>query len=483
MKIKNWLITSYLIVMITPIIIGIFIFIGINSCNKKEELNDYIKFMNKVNYYEKYVENPNLYTKVQRDLHLLKEEDKFLLKINLYDKYGGKLYSTFSQDMISFLNEKDLYSNLYSIQRKYKTEEIKNPVLLNGDVIGFYQITMARNDVVKNINYLTIIALVIFILALMLVLAFAVYFLNKKINRPVSSLINAMKAYAEGEEDIQINYNKKDEVGDLINHFILMKNDLDKNKKQIEIQQKDKEYLIAAISHDLKTPLTSIRAYGEALMEYKNLSDEEIDHYTSIIINKSDFMKNMLEDLLTYTLLNTKYDLDKVQVEGEEFLEMLFSGYDELCYINNVTLKKEIKVSGIYEVDVKAIIRVIDNLVNNGLRYVPKGGEIFLGAYSSEFSLPQWMDEEIKEKLNKNREDNIIIFVKNDGEPIKKSEQEIIFKAFYQVDDSRNKKGNRGTGLGLSIVRAIIEKHGGKIELISEKDFGTLIAFFIKKVR
>lgn len=150
----------------------------------------------------------------------------------------------------------------------------------------------------------------------------------------MSMLVKDMKAYTRGDPTIQFEYNKSDEVGDLINHFNELKGEIEVNKKEIERQHKEKEYLIAALSHDLKTPLTAIRAYSEAINRYDNLSEDTIKDYSSIIINKSDYMKKMLEDLLAYTLLTTEEELNLVEVDGEEFLEMLFYGYDELCEKN-----------------------------------------------------------------------------------------------------------------------------------------------------
>src|SRR3712207_5709728 len=184
-----------------------------------------------------------------------------------------------------------------------------------------------------------------------------------------------MEAYTKGEPTIQFKYNKSDEVGDLINHFNDLKGEIEVNKKEIEKQHKEKEYLIAALSHDLKTPLTAIRAYSEAINRYDNLGEDTIKDYSSIIINKSDYMKKMLEDLLAYTLLTTEEELNLVEVDGEEFLEMLFYGYDELCEKNNIILSKNIDVYGNYYLDVNSMIRVIDNLISNSIRYTKNGGK------------------------------------------------------------------------------------------------------------
>src|SRR5699024_2106674 len=112
-------------------------------------------------------------------------------------------------------------------------------------------------------------------------------------------------------------------------------------------QQKDKEYMIATLSHDLKTPLTSIRAYAEALEKEKGLTKEEYQSYNRVITEKATFMKEMLDDLLTYTLLQSpSYELDSVVVDGEEFFEMLLSDYERVCEQNKLSLHTSVHVSG-----------------------------------------------------------------------------------------------------------------------------------------
>ncbi len=473
MKIKKWLISSYLIIILVPIITALFIYKGIDHCNKKVEFNNYINTINKAEFYEKKLKDPKLYKKVQKNTSLLEEEDKTSVQINLYDNNGFTMYSSLNTVGGAFpLNSEQLYSNLYNLQVGYRANTIKKPVLVNGDIIGFYEIIVARENLIKEVNKVAIVSFILFVSVVSLVFIVAIYFLNKKIIKPVKMIIRSMNSYAKGEDNTIPKYNKKDEIGELINHFIIM-------KEEIEKQKKDKEYLIAAISHDLKTPLTSIRAYGEAIREHEDLNKEDLNKYSSIIINKSDYMKTMLDELFTYTILNTKYDLDKVQVDGEEFIDMLFDGYNELCEKQGVNLIKDIKVNSNLEVDVNSIIRIVDNLVNNALRYVTTGESICLGAYSTDVSLPSWLGEDVIEELNSRRKEYTMIFVKNHGEPIKKEEQDKIFKAFYQSDDSRNKENNSGTGLGLSIVKLIIEKHGGHVDIVSKDNFGTLIACFL----
>lgn len=343
-----------------------------------------------------------------------------------------------------------------------------------------------RSNIIKGVNDATIKAIIIFTLVFITVLLCMIKFMNKKFNNPIQMLIKAMKAFPLGEES-SIDYKANDEIGELINHFNYMKGEIIEKNNEIEKEQKSKEYMIAAISHDLKTPLTSIRAYAELM----NVQEEKNNKYVKGILNKCDYMTNMLQDLLMYTILSSNYNMDFVDVEGEEFFEMLFSGYEELCKKNNINYLSEIKVNRNYKVDVKQMIRLVDNLVANAIRHTEKGKHIYIGAFSSQYELPNWVQGDDREKINSFRKSNTVIIVKNEGEEIPKEDIKRIIEPFYKGDRARNidrkklgtglEKG--GTGLGLSIVKLIIEKHGGEINILSSKDRGTLMVCVLKEER
>ncbi|EET84238.1 histidine kinase, partial [Clostridium carboxidivorans P7] len=233
-------------------------------------------------------------------------------------------------------------------------------------------------------------------------------------------------------------------------------------------QQKSKEYMISAISHDLKTPLTAIRAYAEAMINDESLDIKDNKNKALVILNKSDYMKNMIDDLMMYNLLTTEYKMNFVELEGSEFFEMLFSGYDESCTQKKIKLTIDIDVQGKYKVDVRQMTRVVDNLMANALRYTPVDGYICMGAVSLDNEMPGWLKIGTENKTIPWKKDGLLIVVKNQGDGIIDKEKEKVFMPFYQSDDSRNKKLWNGVGLGLSIVKLVIEKHYGEVKVFSE---------------
>lgn len=480
MKLKKWIILSYIIVMLIPILTAGFLYKWIEDYNKRIEITDYIETINKFDKYEEKLNNPEIYLQEKGNLKILDNDEKNKIQIKLYSKHGFIFYSSLNYDYKYYQNSELLYKNLYEIKHGHRADSIKKPVFKDNEIVGFYEISIVRDRWLKGVNFRTSFATALFIIIALAIFLYAVWLIDRKLNKPVKKLIYAMNMFAKGQ-NVDIKYNKKDELGELITHFTSMKEDIEEKKGQLLKQQKIKEYMIAAISHDLKTPLTAIRAYAEACNTQSNMPEETIKNYTSIILNKCDYMKNMLDDLLTYTVLTSDYKMDFKEVEGQEFFEMLFSGYDEICEKKELNLHVDVNINGMYKVDVNQMIRVVDNLVNNGIRYTPQNKNIYLGAFSDDFSLPSWIDGEFTNIIDDFRKDGAVLIVKNDGQAINQDEYKKIFTPFYQIDASRNKTKDKGTGIGLSTVKLIVEKHGGKIKVLSKDGYGTIMICYLRR--
>lgn len=480
MKIKKWLILTYIVIMILPLINLIVVYESTEAFSKKILIKDYVNTNNLIIKYEKVLNDQDLYINTPDEFHIIKASDKPVISITLYNKSGIVFYSTENTSFGQRVDYNELYKNIGEIKESLNDFTFKRQVLdKGGNILGFYKIVVLRKEVSRNTKYVTTLGVVVFLLSFLLVLFFAIKLLNKKLNKPLKILMEDMTAYGKGSSLNLYNYNEKDEIGELISHFEAMKEKLNKYNEEIEKTRKSKEYMIAAISHDLKSPLTSIRAYAESLSSSEDMPSPKRIDYANVIINKSDFMYTMIEDLLTYTLLSSDVKMDFVEVDGEEFFEMLFNGYNELCEKNGIKLNVNIDVSGMYKVDVKYMMRCIDNLIANAIRYSTKGNFIYIGAISSKGILPSWVDEEYRKDLFKLKEGGALIIVKNTGMGINKDDINKITEPFYQVDTSRNKNKKHGSGLGLSIAKMIIENHSGTLKIFSDGKDNVIVALLI----
>ncbi len=345
MKIKSWLFVSYLIVMILPLLAAYYLYVWINAYNDEIEVKDYFEKWTELQAILPVLEEPELY-QVGRAYPELDSITSDKLEVNLYLKEGFQIYTSNPLKQLEnmmLLNTQRLYEDLYKFEASFNSYSYKQPVFIGTDIVGFFDVKLLRSEWIKGVSNMSTYVIVAFALIFITIFSAVVYFVNRKLNKPLKRLIIQMRAFAKNEEIEPIRI-KNDEIGELANSFKEMREQIDATQEQLKQEQKEKEYMIASISHDLKTPLTSIRAYAEGLTNKEN-----IEEYSSIIIEKSQYMKQMIDDLLMYTLLQSpNYQLNKVDVDGNEFFEMLISDYELLCKEQQIKLQTICDVSGNY---------------------------------------------------------------------------------------------------------------------------------------
>lgn len=485
MKIRNWLMISYIIVMLLPIMALYLFYITVSSYDQKRDMLEYMEFTKSLSELEPVLENP-VYYKIQPQKQYRKVDslaDKSM-RITLYRYDGILLYSSSQEPFVGRLTKLDknqLYKNVNQFQKNLRTYSVKKPVTgSEGELVGFYEVTISRDEWLRGVQDRTILIFGGLFIFMIIVFLTVVYLLNRKLNQPLQSLQRQMTAFADGRKVLSSNPLSNDEIGELQTYFYRMKEQIEKSQQEVVQQQKEKEYILAALSHDLKTPLTVIQAYSEALQSNRQLSEKEKKEYQTILFEKLAYMKQLIDDLTLYaTLQASHHQTELVEVEGEEFFDMLLSGYEEPCSKKGIKLRIDQRISGTYRVNVKQMVRLADNLVANAIRHTDSGKEILLAALSSDEHLSQEVFPVFKEELDEWRKGGTIILIQNEGNSIPEPMQEKIFLPFVQVDGSRGHGGS--SGLGLSIAKMLIERHEGKIKLWSSAGYGTLAVCWIKE--
>ena len=484
MKIKYWLMTSYLIVMFLPIVAVYLLYVSLSNFDMEQDIKEYLHFQDVVGKLENTLSDETLYSiQPQENYRHIQDLSDDQLKIDLYRYDGIHLYSTMKTIGAANLakyNPDYLYQNLNEYQKGARTYSYKRLVFNNEDqIVGMFEITLSRNAWVEATNKRTTIMLVLLGSFFLLLYGVVIYAINRKLNKPLNELQHHMKAFAAGVELDKPLVPSKDEIGVLIDHFELMKKQIVETREKLAKQQREKEYMVASLSHDLKTPLTVIRTYTEAL-ENHDLSEEERKEYQKILEEKLDHMKEMINDLSVFTALQSEKNLlHKVPVNGNEFFDMLFSGYEEACNQKNIKLTISYSVKNSYKLDPRQIVRIVDNLMDNSIRHTPVNKRIWLAGIASNKPLPDWIFPEFRDDMEDWRKEGTVILCQNEGKGMKQSQLAHVFQPFYQDDPSRGKGAT--SGLGLSIAKMIMEKHDGKIKIWSTEDKGTLVACWLKE--
>ena len=476
MKIKSWLLLTYLLVMILPLLTLYGLYVSINAHYQDKNVEEYFEKWNIVTDMKSVLDDPALYTRRERydELKSLSSEQ---LMVTLYSANGRILYSSHPLTAYnSFELRNNVYKNLYELKQNYETFVYKEPVYENGTIKGIYKITLVRTEWLEQVNTKTALVVSGLVVVLLLLYGVVVYFLNVRLNYPAKRLIEQMRAFAQGEKTHSLPI-KKDELGELTSSFQAMQQEITSAREKLEVEQRQKEFMVASLSHDLKTPLTSIQAYTESLLAGR-LTESEKREYLQIIGAKSDYMKQLLDDLMMFTLLQSPtYAMELVKVEGSEFFEMLVCDYEQISIEKGFEATTMIQVNDSYRVNPKQLMRVVDNIVSNAWTYTNPGGEIHIAAFELPH-IPIWCQGELRAQLTKK---GIYIVVQNSGMTLSKEQSEQMFEPLYQIDESRSSIGQRGAGLGLSIAKRIIEKHNGTIQAISNNSNTAIIVWLPKE--
>ncbi|GAK06146.1 two-component sensor histidine kinase [Geomicrobium sp. JCM 19037] len=326
----------------------------------------------------------------------------------------------------------------------YSHFHMKEPVFVNDEIVGFFEVSIPRTERLAYVQSRSTLVFGASVVVVLFMSALIWFVLNRRINKPIQALRVDMDRFAKHVDSSEsILYKKRDEIGELIQHFEQMKQETYEARKRVQQEQKEKETMTAALSHDLRTPLTSVLAYTESLQE-RELEPKTKEKYLATIRKKSLHMQQLIEDLHTFNLLKSDTVKErKVTIDGDEFFEMLTDGYDELCASKQITLNKQVNMSGSYDVHVNHMMRLVDNLVSNAIRHTPIGGEIHL-LFQDAGQLPEWLFTQVDIDFQHFG----VLIVQNEGETIDMVEANRIFEPFYQSDSSRTKEQGQHSGLG-----------------------------------
>src|SRR5690625_4656553 len=325
--------------MLLPLVAAYFLFAWITTYDQEKKVSEHLQVLTELETIKDALNDTQLYMgkPSEEEITPLLKDD---LSITLINKDGFILYAsnqvTQPSHMVNF-NKEQLYEDLYELKQGYHAYSYKQPVFHNNDLVGFFQIEKGCQQWVDAVSQRTVIVSIILMTIFSLIFLTVVILMNRKLTKPLAQLMGEMSSFAAGEAIVERSVSK-DEIGELKQHFYKMSHKIHEAQQTIKQEQETKEYMIASVSHDLKTPLTSIKAYAESLQK-EQLTETEVNQYKQIIVEKAKFMQHMLDDLLTYTLLQSpSYKIERVEVDGAEFFDMLLSGYGPLVESHHLHL-------------------------------------------------------------------------------------------------------------------------------------------------
>lgn len=287
---------------------------------------------------------------------------------------------------------------------------------------------------------------------------FFVWLMSKRmadsILKPLQEISAVIRKADFGKEKIEFQNYSYSELQEITDALQTMNNQIAKNLENLEREKQIRQEFFTNASHELKTPLTSIRGYSELLRQHAITDPDQIDHCLDCVLKESDHMTKLINDILTISKLEAKdYVVQKSHIKLKDLLENVLKSLSVQAKAMNLDIDASCENVTVYA-NLDHIQGILYNLISNAIKYNKPNGKIIII---------------IKERL-----DNILIKVMDTGIGISKEDQEKVFQRFYRVDKQRSKIV-AGTGIGLAIVKHIVQFYNGSISLKSKENEGTSI--------
>ncbi|MEN9937358.1 MAG: hypothetical protein RLZZ387_3937 [Chloroflexota bacterium] len=280
----------------------------------------------------------------------------------------------------------------------------------------------------------------------------------------VSALHRSAAAIATGDLTVRVPEMGHDELAALARTFNHMADQLAAGAAERERQEQARRELVAAVSHDLRTPLASLRAMTEALSDGVVDDQATTARYYDTMQAQIGQLNQLIEDLFSLSRLDAgALELDMQPVDPELLIGDVLAGHSPQAAAKGVRLVARSEPGlGPALLAPQQITRVLDNLLSNALRHTPSGGCVTVGAAGV-------------------RGTELLAFeVADTGEGIAAEDLPHVFERFYRGDKSRSRVSG-GAGLGLAIARGIVEEHGGAIDIESAAGQGTRVRFTVRR--
>ncbi|HBH0460099.1 TPA: HAMP domain-containing histidine kinase [Clostridioides difficile] len=436
----------------------------------------YIHSLNKdiypPNYYERQVPRIEKYIN-EKNITLLSQSNEEGLKrtirgddmlYQVVDNNGNILYGTNPKKL--FKTKEELFNNF--INKTVRKGGYIHTVPIKGDngkiegaVILFYQVKITFANIRGRFVFAVI------IMALFSPFLYIVGFTRwlskrfvKNINQPLHLLIDASKKIKEKDLDFEIDYYSDNELGKLCSAFSEMKDELKGSLSAQWKMEQERVEMVEALTHDLKSPLSIILGYTDALIGNNTDDNEKLHRYLTVIRENTEKSAALVQKMqYTSDLEKSNIQLNLVPINLPEFLRQKVQDYELQAHQKEVELilKMQGNIQSPIQIDVDRLTRIFDNIISNSLQYTPSGGNISIT---------------VKDEKN-----CISYEICDSGRGFSSKDLKKALDKFYRGDEARQTKGGH-SGLGLYIVKQLVEQLGGSVKIENSKSGGACVKFW-----
>lgn len=460
MSIKKKVVISNILSFLIPVFISIVaLFISFNAVEERFDDSYYYKYSEIIQKIVRSIDEEN-YEKAIENVKEI-EKDGYLVSLVLNDniEYESDNYSIYSTKVMqNYFENKIIETDMgnYTVIGDVGEfnfinlgSEKENSYLSIFKIESRPTIEERNKEDVDYIMKVILFVLLAAIIAIILTTSIVTFIILNSILKPLELLQSGTNQIREGNLNFAINYTRDDELGAVFGDFENMRKQLLNSREEEKRYQENRKELIAGITHDLNTPLTSIKGYTAGLLDGIADTREKQTNYLKKINGAANQMSELINELLLYSTL----DMDNVSFN---FIKTDLVEYFKDCILEIESQYKSKNMNLLFTTDLSTgkayanidwihFKRVVLNILNNSIKYKKAGeGNVHIN-----------LSEE---------DENYIIKFSDDGIGVPKDEIANIFEVFFRLDKSRNKKTG-GSGLGLAIVKNIVTAHSGNIRV------------------
>ena len=348
------------------------------------------------------------------------------------------------EEVASSLNGRECFSVRYSTVNKKNELYYAVPLLLNGNIFSLRLSMPIEANIYWSGNYFaTLLFCSIFILALILGFSFL---LSNHVIKGIENLKLAASHYQKQDFSFESAVTSPKELKDLSVTMNVMAKTIGQNVDQLKKLEKVRKDFVANVSHELKTPITSIKGYSETLLDGAIEEKEIARNFVAIIQGQTNRLQNIIEDLLTLSSLEqNNYSIDLCDCDLVGVVKNACIDFEVLAQKKDICLNFSSPFAEWRNTKINAglMAQAVGNIIDNAIKYCPAGSIVNVS-------------------LNQTAPKNICIIIEDNGNGIPPELSDRIFERFFRVDKGRSREMG-GTGLGLAITKHIIEVHGGTI--------------------
>lgn len=293
------------------------------------------------------------------------------------------------------------------------------------------------------------------------VVASSINRMTDQLNVYLEEIRNGLREIAKGNFDTDLPVQSGSQLGEVAESINQMSRQLHQSILEERNAEKTKNDLITGVSHDLRTPLTSILGFLEVIEGDRYQDEVELRYYVNIAYEKAQSLKKLIDDLFEYTRINNGLPLDIREIDMAQFMRQLIEEFVPALEKAGLECKLAAEEGLVVRADGAQLVRAYENLISNAIRYGESGKRIDIAVRSDG--------------------NQVSISFTNYGDPIPERDLPFIFDRFYRVEASRSKQTG-GTGLGLAITKSIVEVQGGEIRVRSDRQRTTFETRFPKVV-